>query len=227
MIAFDLGELIGGPAEGDEGFNGVTRAAETAKQLCAGQGEAGRQDADDSVGAAVEWNSAADDPGIGGEAATPETCGEKDDIVAGLLFCGKEGAAEHGMDAEEREEIGRVLGYANLLRLAAAEGQGFVSDGSEALKRFRVLPPVEQMVGVDRHVHVGSLSGKNVFTNDDELLRLRVIRQAKQDIAHDGEHDNVRADAEGEGKKSGRAEGRTAAQLAKCEAQFAEQPVHD
>ena len=119
---------------------------------CARQREAGGQHADYGVRAAIERNGAADDIGIGGEAATPETFGEEDDIVAGLLFRGKKRAAENGLDAQQREEIRGVLRDADLLRLGAAEGQRFCSDGGEALEGFRVLPPVEEMVGVDREI---------------------------------------------------------------------------
>ncbi len=40
VVSFDFRELIGGPAEGDEGFQGVAGATETAEQLSAGEGEA-------------------------------------------------------------------------------------------------------------------------------------------------------------------------------------------
>ncbi len=153
----------------------------------------------------------ADDIGIGGKAATPETFGEQDDLMAGLLFRRKKCAAENGLHAEERKKIGGVLGDANLLRLGAAEGQRFRADGGEALEGFCVLPPVEKMVGVNGKIAEAVGAGVNLLAHDDELLRLRVVRHAQKHVAHDGKHDDVGADAEGQGKKSGRAEGRAAA----------------
>ena len=90
-----------------------------------------------------------------------------------------------------------------------------------------MLPPIEQVIGIDGEIVEAVRTGVDGLANDYELLGLGVVRQAQQDVAHDGEHDDVCADAEGEGKKSGRAKGRASAQLSKCEPQFAEKSVHD
>ena len=90
------------------------------EQLRVGQGEARRQYADYGVGAAIERDGATDDVGIAGKAAAPETFSKDDNIVAGLLFCRQEGAAENGPHAEQRKEIRSVWGDTDLLRLAAA-----------------------------------------------------------------------------------------------------------
>src|ERR1700722_3666229 len=109
--------------------------------------------------------------------------------------------------------------------MAAPERHGAEAERGEALKGLRVLPPVEKVVGVDGETGVGRIAADYVLAEDRELLGLGVVRQAQQHVAHDGEHDDVCADAEGESKKSGRAEGRASAQLTKCEAQFAEKSV--
>ncbi len=211
VIAFDFRKLIGGPAEGDKGFQGLAGAAEAAKEFCTGQREACRQYADDGVRVAIERNGTSDDVGIGGEAATPETFGEENDMVPRLLFRRQKCAAEDGLHTEERKKIRGVLGDADLLRLGATERQRFCSDGGEALEGLCVLPPIEKMVGVDGEIAEAVRAGVNLLAHDDELLRLRVVRHAEQHVAHDGKHDDVGADAEGEGKKSGRAESRAAA----------------
>jgi hypothetical protein len=82
------------------------------------------------------------------------------------------------------------------------------------------------MVGVDGHVAEAVRTGVYCLTNHDELLRLRVVREAEQDVPYHGEHEDVGADAEGEGKKSGRAKRRAATQLANSKTEFAEKPVH-
>lgn len=82
------------------------------------------------------------------------------------------------------------------------------------------------MIGIDGEIVEAVRTGVDGLANDYELLGLGVVRQAQQDIAHDGEHDDVCADAEREGKKGGRAEGRASPQLSKCEPQFAEKSMH-
>jgi hypothetical protein len=147
--------------------------------------------------------------------------------MAGLLFQGQKRASEDGLHAEQGEEIRGVLRDADIFGPAAtAERHGAEAERREALEGVRVLPPVEEMVGVDGQVHVTGLAGLDIFAHNDKLLRPCVVRRAEQHVAHDGEDDDIGADAEGEGKKSGRAESRAPAQLTKCKAQFAEKSVH-
>ncbi len=87
--------------------------------------------------------------------------------------------------------------------------------------------PIAQVVGIDGEIAEAVRAGRDVLPQDDELLRLRVVRQAQKHVAHDGEHDDGGADAEGESKKGGRAESRASPQLTHSETQFAEKSVHD
>jgi hypothetical protein len=227
VVAFDFGKPGGGPAEGDEGFDRpASGTVHGVHQPRRGQHEAGGQDADDGVGPAVQRDGATDDVGIGGEAAAPETFRENDNVMVRLLFCRQQGSAKNGLDAEQRKEVGGVLRDADDLRRAAAERHGAKAERGEALEGLRVLPPVEEMVGVDRQIAEAVRPGMDFLAQRDELLRLYVIGHAQQHVAHDGEHDDVGADAEGEGKKSGRAESRTSAQLTNGKAQLAEKSVH-
>src|ERR1700744_3600162 len=116
LIALDFRKLFGIPAEGDEGFDGMIAAGDPGVREIEGRGK----HTDDGVGTAIERDGATDYAGVGVEAATPQTFGDDDDIMAGLIFHRQKRAAEDGLHAEQREEIRRVLRDGDDLRLSAA-----------------------------------------------------------------------------------------------------------
>src|SRR5947209_6934157 len=69
--------------------------------------EAGRHDADDGVGEAIEVDGTADGVWISAEALEPEAVAEDGfEFVAGLFFFGGEGAADERRSTESGEETG-------------------------------------------------------------------------------------------------------------------------
>ena len=71
------------------------------------EAEVGREDTDDRVGAAVEPDTPAEHQGVAGEAIAPESVREHGHLrLPGRFLDRPERAAEGGLDAQEREEIG-------------------------------------------------------------------------------------------------------------------------
>ena len=115
--------------------------------------EGGGENADDGEGAIIESDGAADDGGIGGVLAAPESVREQNGGRASLgAFIGSEETAELRLDAESLEKIsGDVHGRDGLGLIAAAEYEIGVGEewdvSSDGLKRFVVA--LEGFEGID------------------------------------------------------------------------------
>ena len=111
--------------------------------------EGGRSDAEDQVGAAVEFDGAAGDGGVAVEEALPEPMAEDGDGGAGGdVFFGAEGAAEDGVDTEGEEVVGGdEMGHEELGVAASGEVDG---DGNvqEERREDGVVVAVVLEVGV-------------------------------------------------------------------------------
>jgi hypothetical protein len=90
-----------------------------------------RQNADDRVGRAGKRDRVAKNGGIRGEAATPQAGADHDYVgTANAVFSRQEGAAEHGRNAEDAEEVGGDALRVDDFGLAGA-GEGHLLGGGE------------------------------------------------------------------------------------------------
>jgi hypothetical protein len=157
--------------------------------------EAGRHDADDGDGLAIDPERAAEDAGIRTEALEPGGVGKNDDsVVAGAVFFGRERAAQGRSRAEEREKIGgdekaaqAVGGLARLadVEIGAAHGGGLLEHG--------VLRAVIEEVGGRVCV---ALAGGGGAEETDDALGLGIRRRVEEQGVEDAERAGVGSDAE-------------------------------
>jgi hypothetical protein len=163
--------------------------------------EIGGKDADDAMGLAVEKDGATYDAGTRAEAASPILMAEHDDeVAAGLVFVGVEGATDNRMNAEERKETRGCEGglHATGITLAGEIETGGHVDvdghfGKAAIVGLKVLEIAgrETELGPSRHVSVRDF---------DQTLRLE-IRERPEKRGVDGAEDGgVGADAESQGQ---------------------------
>ena len=170
----------------------------------------------------------AENGGVGVEVGAPDGVAEDDDVlVAGLLLCGGEGAAEGGSDAEQGEQIGAGGDAADLLLcLTGVEGDhvevvvGEIADGVGA------VAPSEDVL--DARGAGGVVGGEALEV--DKASRALEGEWREEGGAQNGEHGGVRADAEGEdeGDAEGEAGGSSelAEGVAKVSCEGGERRVH-
>ena len=118
-----------------------------------GEYELFRHHADYAVVFVVDADIAADDGGIGGEAAAPERVAQNRHVlVPGLVFLRREGAAQRRLGAHQRKEIGRHQVARGALRRGAVARQvaQSVVPGGDALEDGLLLPDVGEVGRGDR-----------------------------------------------------------------------------
>ena len=161
--------------------------------------EAGRRHTDNREGAAVERDRAADDRGIRGKRAAPETVGDHGDGVAigDAFFVGAKGPAELRPDAEELEEVrGHELAEDANRLVAGAQVHRHETERhhrGHAVERRRA-----QVLEVRiRHAQVVA-RGAGAVDHEDAILARDACQRRKQQRLHPAEDRGVGADAEPE-----------------------------
>ena len=155
-----------------------------------------RQDADDFVRVAVEDRGAADDAGVGAEAATPQRVGQQHDLIASVdLFVVAQVAAERRSDAERREKRRRHAESEQALRLAGA-GQVHrpLAVGIHRRDRPAVAPPVEEVRRRDRTVQPSF--ARPLLGDRHHPIRVGIRQRSPQHRVDNAEDGGVGADAE-------------------------------
>ncbi len=163
--------------------------------------EPGRHDADDGVRLAVELKGAADDRGIAAESPLPQRIAQDDDGIAlrHFVLFGPEGAAEGGMDAEQRKiRLGDVFGRDALPLVHAGEGRAGVREEGHVLERAALRAPV----AVVRHGGAPAfhLRPLDIAPQFDQAGRRGIRERAEDDGIDDAENGGVGANAEGQGE---------------------------
>jgi hypothetical protein len=158
--------------------------------------EGGGDDTDNGVIAVVEGDGTADDVGIGGKLASPESAAEHGDgRAADFVFAGREKAAEDRLDAEELKEIGsdEIAAYAFCVSIAGHDPSHVAKDGDAGEAAVVALPVAEVRVrdGAGLEVGLGGVDG-------EEVIGAGRVDGVKQDGVDDGEERRVDADAEGQ-----------------------------
>ena len=166
----------------------------------------GAHDSDDGERTFVEVDGAADEMGIGAEAAAPEFfADDRDGRGAGPAVLGNEGAAQERRHLQDVEEPGGNNGGVRDERFAAA-GDGEIvllisgQFGEHAVLRAHVL-----------EIHIRNAGEIHSFLrlgleHNDELIGRGVRQWLEQNSVDDAEDGGVRADAESEGENRNRGE---------------------
>ncbi len=165
------------------------------------------EDTDDGVGALIEFDGAAQDSRIAGEAALPEAIVEHGDgVTTGAALAVAEQVSKNGLNAQEIEEVcgrrfnmdvGRVAGagethirsaaYGELFEGAAAQGPILVIGESHTLVGTAILP----------------------FGDGDHAIHRRDSEGTQNDRIHAAEDRSVGSDADGDAEnRSDREAGR-------------------
>jgi hypothetical protein len=168
------------------------------------EGEAGRHDADDGGGAAVEADGLAEDIGDAAEVGLPELVGDEGGLFrAGLIVGGGEVASAGRGYAEDFQEVFRDVGAGEALGIALIgevdggavdvggdELEGFLGGGDFLVVEGEDLAVVAEKVG---------LRGRGVDELDaGEAVGVGERKAAEHDAVDDGELRGDGADAEGE-----------------------------
>jgi hypothetical protein len=200
-----LGGIVIGAEEGGPGLGVV---------VAGGDDEIGGHHADDVERSGVELDGAADDGGIGAEAAAPERIGEDDGAEAGGLdIRGRDDGAERGARAHEWKDFGGdALDEGGLGGIGAAEGGGFVAEKAGARKRGGAFVERDGVAVGDARGVVAA-SGERVFVDHEEARGVAVGERAEEEAVEKredndggGEGDAERRD-DGERERGGAAEG--------------------
>ncbi len=162
--------------------------------------EGGGQDADDGDGGVVERDGAADEVGVGGEAANPESVAQECGFGAvPLAFLVVEATADFGFDTEEGKEVLRDGEGVEALHAAVPiEGAvaGFIESEVGGHVREGVVPVAEREEAED----LEGLSAEAVFGrgvgDPDEAVGLGERQRPEEESGKDAEYGGGGGDAE-------------------------------
>ncbi len=145
-------------------------------------------------GVVVERDLPADDRRIGGEAATPQTIAEDDDLRPVILIvCGREVAAQSGRNAKRAEICRADLLPVDALRFAVADHRRLPRlHHRQRLKRTRALAePLKCSEGrIERRAFASALP------HHHDSARLGIGQRPKQNRIHRAEDRRARSDTE-------------------------------
>jgi hypothetical protein len=197
----------------------VARSSGAARSMRGWKDEPRRQDADHRVPLAVQGDAAADDRGIGGEAAAPERVAQHHDRLARVAI-GEE-APERRARPEELEESIRGARPGEALGVAVAgqvDAGVRIADQRDAARRLEVLE-------VEDRERLGVAVGA-IDLDEDHRVGVAVGQLAQEHGVDDAEDGGDRADATGQGQRRQRREGRPGAQSAERREQVLPESVH-
>ena len=183
------------------------------------QPEARWQDPDHLVGDAVYLDRASHQAGVAAVAAEPEPVAEHHHVrPAGHLFIGCEGAPQHRLHAEQREEVGGDRGEVHPLRLAIA------GEVPPQVRHARPARRREGLEGLAAELVVAEIPGRDrgeglrpdpeVVPDHDQTPGVRVRQRPEQHAIHHREDRRGCADAERQGGDRDRGPPRARAQRA-------------
>ena len=167
-----------------------------------------RQDADDSVRAAVDGDAGAEDAGVLPEALLPESVRDDDDVVSALLLVGPERSSQDRLNAEGREEVGRGDRRRHALRSVPSADHGEAEHRARGERREDglSLAVVEEVRRRDRRLVAPSERTEHVH----ELLGPLVGQRLQEHRVDDAEHRAVGADSDAQGEHDEHGECRAA-----------------
>jgi hypothetical protein len=132
-----------------------------------------RKDADDFVRLAIESDRTTHNAGIGIETAVPEVVTQEDDVVATeLIFLGRKGSSQPGLNADQRKE---VRGHAHRLqpfRLAhTREAHAQTADHGQVFNGPPAASPFLEVRQIDR-CGAGRPADAEEFVDGGQSVRL-------------------------------------------------------
>ena len=193
-------------------------------EVCGRQGksEAAWHNTDDRVRFAADFDGVSNDILTAAEVLAPDGVAEDDRLlVAGVgeaFKCASEAGADGGTDAKDVEEVGAnelmadLLGTAVAFKKRTSVGGTVEADGFEGAG---VGPPLLYV----EPGNLGLTAAPSRLVDGNEVLRIAVWEDLKQNALDDGEHGEGGAEAECEGGDDCEGEGGGAAHLAPCVAE--------
>src|SRR5205814_8039995 len=147
-----------------------------------------RKDADDFVRLAIEGDRTTHNARISIETAAPEVITQKNDAVTTeLIFVGRKGSSQPGLNANNRKEVGGHAHRLHPLGLSdTREAHAQPADHAQVFDRLPAASPFLTLRQIDRR-GAGRSADAEDFMDRDQAVRVSEGERTEEQVIHDAE----------------------------------------